>query len=78
MNDEQVVLDLRSKVKPYEYVKGVSQSYFSNVLTRHEAGLLKPKTFVKFLNRFGYLKVDGMWLDSTINFVPKSQLNKAC
>lgn len=77
MNDEEVVLDLRSKVKPYEYVDGVSQSYFSSVLIRHDAGLLKPKTFIKFLNRFGYLKKDGVWLASTIVFIPKQQLNKA-
>ncbi len=77
MNDEQVVQDLRSKVKPYEYVKGVSQSYFSNVLTRQEAGLLKPKTLAKFLNHFGYFKKDGLWLESTIQFISKNQLIKS-
>lgn len=71
MNEKEVIQDLRSKVKPYNHVKGVSQSTFSNVLTRHEAGLLKPKTLVKFLEKFGYIKQDGVWLNTTMYFESK-------
>jgi len=60
MNDSEVVQDLRSKTKPYLHVN-MKQSQFSNTLIRFEAGLLKPKTFILFMKRFGYFKVDGLW-----------------
>ena len=61
MNEQEVIQDLRSKVKPYLHIN-MSQSYFSNTITRHEAGLLKPKTLIKFLEKFGYQKLNGQWV----------------
>lgn len=60
MNEQEVLQDLRSKVKPYLHVN-MSQSYFSNTITRHEAGLLKPRTLIRFLEKFGYKKDNGIW-----------------
>lgn len=61
MNEQEVIQDLRSFVKPYTYVN-MPQSHFSNVLTRYEVGLLKPKTLVKFLELFGYFKENGVFV----------------
>jgi hypothetical protein len=65
MNELEVIQDLRSYVKPYAQIK-MPQSHFSNVLTRYEAGLLKPKTLVKFLSLFGYEKENGVFVQKTI------------
>lgn len=61
MNEQEVIQDLKSFVKPYTYIN-MSQSQFSNTLTRHEAGLLKPKTLIKFLSDFGYIKENGVFV----------------
>lgn len=60
MNDIEVIQELRAKIKPYIHI-GMPQSVFSNTLIRQEAGLLKPKTFIAFMEKFGYVKVDGLW-----------------
>lgn len=60
MNDDEVLKDLLLIPKPYTHIK-MHQSKFSNTLTRHKAGLLKPATFVEFIKKFGYIKVDGVW-----------------
>jgi hypothetical protein len=60
MNEQEVIKELRSQVKPYMQIN-MPQSQFSNTLVRHEAGLLKPKTLCKFLEKFGYRKENGLW-----------------
>lgn len=60
MNDEEVLKHLLLIPKPYTHIK-MHQSKFSNTLTRYKAGLLKPATFAGFIEKFGYIKIEGLW-----------------
>lgn len=62
MNEQEVIKELRSLSKPYLYVPNVSQSRFSDILRQYEVGLVKPKTLDKFLEVFGFFKVDGAYV----------------
>lgn len=65
MNEQDVIQELRSLVKPYEYVK-MPQSQFSNTIIRLEAGLLKPKTITDFFKQFGFEKENGVYVQTRI------------
>lgn len=60
MNDSEVILYLRSQVKPYVGI--MHQGTFSNTLIRYEMGRLKPGTLCVFLNKMGFVMVDGLWV----------------
>jgi hypothetical protein len=59
MNDNELISWFKSQNKPYQNL--IPQGSYSTYITRHEAGLLKPKTLVKFFERMGYIKIDGVW-----------------
>lgn len=59
MNEEDVIKELRSTVKPYVGI--MEQGTFSNTIIRYEMGRLKPSTLIIFLGRMGYVKIDGKW-----------------
>jgi hypothetical protein len=60
MNDTELREFLKTQHK--FYAGGlVKQSRFSSVLIRHEAGLIKPKTWEKFLNDLKFVKINGLW-----------------
>jgi hypothetical protein len=61
MNENDVIADMLTKVKPYIGTP-VKQSSFSNTIIRHKAGLLKPATLFKFLNDMGYTKTSEGWI----------------
>lgn len=59
MNEQEVINELRSLVKPYIGI--IPQSTFSSILTRYDAGILKPKTLRLFFEKMGYWKSDKGW-----------------
>ena len=59
MNENQVIEELTSQVKPYAGI--MNQSTFSNNIIRQKAGLLKPGTLRKFFEDMGYVKIEGLW-----------------
>ena len=61
MNDEQIILDLQSQVKPY-IGTDVKQPRFSSTIIRFKAGLLKPSTLKVFLTDLGYVKTQEGWV----------------
>ncbi len=62
MTEKEVINELRSAKKPYAFVENMSQSTFSNNLRRYDVELLKPKTLLNFLEKFGYFKIDGKFV----------------
>jgi len=49
MKEEQIIAQLKKLQKPYAGI--MLQSTFSSTIIRYEAGLLKPKTWQKFLEK---------------------------
>lgn len=63
MNEEQVIMDLQTQVKPYVGTP-ISQPTFSNNIIRFKAGILKPNTLKSFLEKLGYVKTQEGWVKS--------------
>lgn len=62
MDDNELILHLKSLNKPYNHiVPKMAQSSFSTTIIRYETGLLKPKTFNSFCNKFGFIKIGNTW-----------------
>jgi len=60
MNEQDILEDLKKRVKPYQGV--IEQGNYSNMLIRYRLGLVKPKTIENFFNKLGYVKENGIWL----------------
>ncbi len=62
MNEGDVIAIIKSVGKPYTYVEKVSQSNFSQILIKHQYGLLKPKTLESFFEKFGFIKSENGYI----------------
>lgn len=60
MNEQEVIKELQTKVKPYIGI--MQQGTYSNTIIRYKNGLLKPSTLHGFLEKMGYIKIDGLWM----------------
>lgn len=59
MTNKEVLIDLKSKNKPYNQIEPkMQQSQFSLMCIKIENDLCKPITVIKFFGRFGYV---GDW-----------------
>lgn len=59
MTDLELIAYFKSQNKPYQNI--MPQGSYSSNITRFEAGLLKPKTLVKFFERMGFVNEGGVW-----------------
>lgn len=64
MNEQDILEDLKKRVKPYQGI--MEQGNYSNMLIRYRVGLVKPKTIECFFNKLGYVKEDGVWFKTYI------------
>ena len=58
MEISEIIDELTSERKAYAGI--MSQSTFSNIVTRIKAGICKEKTKEEFLKKFGYVKVESV------------------
>lgn len=58
MTNKEVIIELRSKLKPYVGI--MSPSHFSQMCSKIQNEMCKPKTVDKFFILFGYI---GTWND---------------
>ena len=62
MNTEQVIKELKSRVKPYNQIDPVMpQSTYSRTVRDIEHGHAKQSTIVCFFTKFGYTQNDITW-----------------
>jgi len=60
MNTEQVIRELKSRVKPY--INIMPQSTYSRTVRDIEHGHAKQSTIVCFFTKFGYTQNDITWI----------------
>lgn len=60
MSEIELINWFKGQNKPYQGL--IPQGSYSTYITRYGAGMLKPKTLIKFFERMGYVKNNGVWV----------------